>query len=340
MAETRVLAPALRMVEEAGGKAVLIGDPAQLPAVGAGGLFAALCARLGTTHLVENRRQRDLAERRALEDLRAGEGESYLAHAAASGRLRLADDAHEAKGRLLEDWWRAVADDLEGSVMLAHRREDVRDLNAAARALLGDAGRLGGEPLVAGERDFRSGDRVVCRRNERLLGVRNGTRGTIAAVDLGKGLLTLRTDAGEACRLSAGYARDHLDHGYALTGHAAQGATVNRAFVLLRGEGALAEWTYVACSRAREETLLYGAAPELDRDGDADMPARRPASHSLAAALRRSAPEPLATERFGHEVHAPAPRVRERTERSVDRIRHAKAIRQAAGAERGQGIEL
>ena len=47
MAETRVLAPVLRMVEEAGGKALLVGDPAQLPAVGAGGLYAALCERLG-----------------------------------------------------------------------------------------------------------------------------------------------------------------------------------------------------------------------------------------------------------------------------------------------------
>ena len=47
MAETRVLAPVLRLVEHAGGKAVLVGDPAQLPAVGAGGLYAALCERLG-----------------------------------------------------------------------------------------------------------------------------------------------------------------------------------------------------------------------------------------------------------------------------------------------------
>src|SRR6266540_662260 len=38
MAETRVLAPVLKLVEHAQGKAILIGDPQQLPAVGAGGL--------------------------------------------------------------------------------------------------------------------------------------------------------------------------------------------------------------------------------------------------------------------------------------------------------------
>ena len=44
MAETRVLAPILELVEQANGKAILIGDPHQLPAVGAGGLFAGIVA--------------------------------------------------------------------------------------------------------------------------------------------------------------------------------------------------------------------------------------------------------------------------------------------------------
>jgi ATP-dependent exoDNAse (exonuclease V) alpha subunit len=294
MAETRVLGPALRLVEEAGGKALLVGDPAQLPAVGAGGLFPALCERLGATRLLDNRRQRELGERRALEHLRAGEGEPYLARAAGDGRLRLAEDPDEAKVRLLGDWWRAAADDLDASVMLAHRRQDVRDLNAGARALLRGAGRLGEEALLTGGREFRPGDRVVCQRNDDSLGVRNGTRATVTAVDAAGGLLSLQTDAGEARTIPVRYARDHVEHGYALTGHAAQGATVNRAFVLLRGQGALAEWAYVTCSRAREETRLYAAPHELERDGIAGVPAREPAARSLAAALRRSTLEPLA----------------------------------------------
>jgi hypothetical protein len=49
-------------------------------------------------------------------------------------------------------------------------------------------------------------------------------------------------------------------HGYAVTGHAGQGATVARAFVLGRDEGQLQEWGYVALSRARETTRLYVAA--------------------------------------------------------------------------------
>ena len=66
MAETRILAPVLELVEQAGGKAVLIGDPHQLPAVGAGGLFAGIVERHGAVVLTENRRQHDELERDAL----------------------------------------------------------------------------------------------------------------------------------------------------------------------------------------------------------------------------------------------------------------------------------
>ncbi len=355
MAETRVLAPVLRLVEEADGKAILVGDPAQLPAVGAGGLYAALCDRLGAVHLVENRRQRDLDERGALTRLRKGDPEAYLGHAAEHGRLHLAEDARQAKKRLLADWWQAAASDLQGSVMLAYRREDVRDLNDAARALLRDAGRLGEEALVAGGRDFRVGDRVVCRRNDPALGVRNGTRGTVTGVDAHRGLLTLQVDTGPVRALPASYAAEHVDHCFALTGHAAQGATVERAFVLLRGAGALAEWAYVACSRAREETRLYGAAPELELDAHVFAPAQTPASPALMAALSRSSTEPLALAQAipSRENPAPARAAGERLQREIDacegrlagtharleslgfldRVRHGRALREGIATE-------
>ena len=53
-------------VERADGKALLVGDPAQLPAVGPGGLFSAIVERHGAIELHDNRRQRDELERRAL----------------------------------------------------------------------------------------------------------------------------------------------------------------------------------------------------------------------------------------------------------------------------------
>ena len=57
---------------------------------------------------------------------------------AASSR---ASDADEVRRRLVADWW--AARDPDGSVMIAHRRADVADLNGRARALMRASGALG-----------------------------------------------------------------------------------------------------------------------------------------------------------------------------------------------------
>jgi ATP-dependent exoDNAse (exonuclease V) alpha subunit len=268
MADTRTLARALREVERCGGKAILVGDPAQLPAVGPGGLFAAIVERHGAVELSDNHRQRDELERSALAALRGGESLDYLARAAARGRLVVADDRMQAKAQLVADWWRSGSGELGGSVMIAYRRRDVAELNAVARALMASDRRLGRERLaLASGIELAVGDRVVCNRNERRLGVANGTRGTVATVDLAAHAIALDTDDGRRLALPASYLNvGHVEHAYALTGHRTQGLTVERAFVLAGGEGQLREWGYVALSRARGETRLYTSAPDLETE--------------------------------------------------------------------------
>jgi conjugative relaxase-like TrwC/TraI family protein len=331
MAETRVLAPVLELVTQAEGRAILVGDPNQLPPVGAGGLFSALCERLGVIDLADNRRQRDLSERQALARLREGDPEPYLAHAARRGRLHLEQDPTEAKQRLLEDWWQVAQHDLEGSVMLAYHRSDVRELNEAARTVLERAGRLGPDALEAGGREFRTGDRVLCRRNDLSLGVRNGTRGTI--VDAEPSTLTLRTDRGALRPLPLPYAEADLDHAYALTGHAAQGATVERAFVLLPDQGALREWGYVVCSRASAETHVYLADRDtIERETPLRDPNRTAPPERAARALERSSSEPLALDQ-SEEREDTAMRIIAQQHERLDQLRERTAER-LAGAER------
>ena len=347
MAETRVLAPVLDLIEQAEGRAILVGDPHQLPPVGAGGLFPALCERLGTIDLSDNRRQHDLTERRTLALLRQGEPATYLAHAARGGRLHLEDDPTTAKQRLLADWWQTAHDDLTGTVMLAYRRSDVRELNEAARMLLTRAGHLGPDALDAGEREFRVGDRVLCRRNDSALGVRNGTRGTVVHLD--PSALTLQTDAGPLRSLPLHYAEADLDHAYALTGHAAQGATVERAFVLLPDQGALREWGYVACSRARAETYLYLAERDpLERETPLREPNPATPAERAARALARSSAEPLALDHDGERRDPPMRLLAQERERIRPTPRtHGRATRTAQGElqrlhwwNRGRRIEL
>jgi hypothetical protein len=108
--------------------------------------------------------------------------------------------------------------------------------------------------------------------------------------------LTVRADAGLTRPLPLAYAVEHLDHAYALTGHAAQGATVERAFVLVHGEGALQEWGCVACSRARAETRLYLAGRAIEREAHGRERDPRSSPERAARALGSSASEPLALE--------------------------------------------
>jgi len=297
MAETRILAPLLALVEEAEGKAILVGDPRQLPAVGASGLFAAIVESHGAVQLRENRRQRDELERRALAALRGGVGREYLAFAEKRERLVVSDGPLETRARLLADWWQAAKDDLEGSLMIALRRTDVVALNGAARALMDAEGRLGRERLELAGREFAVGDRIVCRRNADALGVRNGTRGRVADIDRKERTLAVASDRSEEVDLPRRYLEaGHVEHAYALTGHAGQGLTVERAFVLGSDRGRLQEWGYVALSRARAATRLYVSADIVEPESHFHELDERDPVTRLAQALEESGAERLASE--------------------------------------------
>jgi conjugative relaxase-like TrwC/TraI family protein len=309
MAETRVLAPILAAVEQAGGKAVLIGDPQQLPAVGAGGLFVAIVDRQGAIELSGNQRQQDELERRALQAVREGRGRDYLAFADRRGSLTVSNDPLESRARLLGDWWRHARSDPAGNVMLAHRRADVAELNTLARALMQTEGELGDERLLAAGREFRVGDRILCRRNSDTLGVRNGTRGIVSAVDPEQGTLTLQSDRGSRVELSSEYLEaGHVQHAYALTGHAAQGLTVERAFVLGSDRGRLQEWGYVALSRASNMTRLYVTDTQVERNNHFQEVDDRDPLTRVAQALEQSSLDSLAYD--GRRPARPEPKSR------------------------------
>ena len=326
MAETRVLAPLLEQIERAEAKLVLIGDPQQLPAVGAGGLFAGIVERLGAIELSRNWRQPDAEERGALAAIRNGLGRDYLAFAEGAGRLVTCETPEAAKTRLLADWWAAAREDLPDTVMIALRRRDVAELNTLARTLMDTHGRLGPERLAIGSAEYAEGDRVVCLRNSEALGVKNGTRGTVERVDPGTGTLFIASDRGDRVELPATYLRDgNVRHAYAITGHAGQGVTVERAFVLGIGGTRLQEWGYVALSRARHETRLYVTAVPRERESHFHELDDRDSVTLLAQALEESAVERLAVDQRPlpsgprHDTRAEIEKTPVRTTRAVER---------------------
>jgi conjugative relaxase-like TrwC/TraI family protein len=108
------------------------------------------------------------------------------------------------------------------------------------------------------DRGVTAGDRLRWTRNDRDLGRRNGEVAEVISVDAAKGVATARGPRGaERLDLST---KQHWDHAYASTVHAAQGKTADRVLVHLdtKYEKTIgSESFYVAVSRARLEARLY-----------------------------------------------------------------------------------
>jgi conjugative relaxase-like TrwC/TraI family protein len=247
-------------------KVVLVGDDAQLPEIAAGGAFRGIKERLGGVQLSEVRRQPVEWERDALELLRDGRAAEAVDTYTQHGRLFAARSPEKTRERLVADWWASYRQG-GAAVMIAARRSDVAALNEGARELMAAEGRLDGDSIEVAGGSFARGDAVMTTRNHRQLGIVNGTRGTVAAVDPQSGEVTVETDHDRRITLPNEYLEGgHLTHAYAITGHKSQGMTTDKAFVL-GDETLYKEWGYVAMSRGRLENRLYVVAGvDLDRE--------------------------------------------------------------------------
>jgi hypothetical protein len=168
-----------------------------------------------------------------------------------------AETREEARRDLIDRWdqGRQASPD-KSRIILTHTNDEVRALNEAARERMRAAGDLGDEVRLSAERgvrSFASGDRVMFLQNDRGLGVKNGTLGTIEEVDMQS--MTVRTDDGRSVAFDL-KDYDRIDHGYAATIHKAQGMTVDRTLVLAT-PGLDAHASYVALSRHRDGLDLH-----------------------------------------------------------------------------------
>ena len=229
--------------------------------------------------------------------------------------------------------------------MIAHRRSDVSELNAVARTLLDREGRLGRTRLsLDSGLELSRGDRVLCTRNDRGLGVCNGQRGTVVEIDAEHRAIVVQLDDRHRLTLPARYLdAGHVRHAYALTGHKTQGITVERAFVLAEGEGKLKEWGYVALSRARCETRLYAVGRDVEPDASPHRMEPADPVERLADALTRSAAQTLATDAAeGTNPKALTRRARLLTDRQQalekQRTRSAQGLNQAQRRLDGLGL--
>jgi hypothetical protein len=269
MIGSRQMERLLSQARAAGAKVVLVGDPEQLQAIEAGAAFRAIAERVGAVEITEVRRQREAWQQDATRELATGWTGAALARYEAAGMVKGHATLDDAKAAMIAGWDLARQENSEArQIMLAYRRVDVRDLNERARAVRRAAGELGEDYRVQterGGRDFAAGDRVYFLRNERGLGVKNGTLGTVVEIGgpaPGQGeRLTVRLDDGRSVGFDV---KDygHIDHGYAATVHKSQGVTVDRTHVLATSHMDR-HAVYVGLSRHRERVDLHWSADEV-----------------------------------------------------------------------------
>ena len=257
MIGSRQMERVLSQARDAGAKVVMVGDPEQLQAIEAGAAFRSVTERHGAAEITEIRRQREDWQRDATRALATGRtGEAIHAYDG-KGMVHAADTREQARGELVDGWDRArQAEPGKSRIILTHTNAEVQSLNGEARDRLRASGDLGDDVTVKaerGERQFATGDRIMFLRNERGMGVKNGTLATIERVS-SEGM-AVRLDDGRGVAFDT---RDyaHVDHGYAATFHKSQGVTVDRAHVLAT-PGMDRHSAYVGLSRHRDDVQLH-----------------------------------------------------------------------------------
>ena len=332
MIGTRDLAALVEATGAAGAKLVLSGDTRQLVPVPAGAPMRLLVRALGASRMDEIQRQRGRSEaegawmRAASIDFAAGRTASALEAYDRGGAITWGAN-REATIQALVDAYVNSRLDLEGAertrAVLTGWNKDVREFNARIRARLKREGLLPeGEdveivaiPRGGGRAEALAltvGDEVIFGESVKIgdQAIRNADLARVEAIsgDPADPVLTLWL-AKNGARLSAlssaligsrkpGEPRvPRLQHSYAMTTHAAQGVTVDEAYVAdLRGAGA--EATYVAMTRHRRTVRLYVDAArirdqlEAARSGvrpeERGLPGGREAAHPKIASIGQS----------------------------------------------------
>jgi len=299
MVGTRQMERVLSHAADAGAKVVLIGDPQQLQAIEAGAAFRAIYERHGGVEITEVRRQVHDWQQDATRQLATGRtGEAIRAYAD-HGMVHAAETREQARSELVERWdrERITAPD-QTRIILTHTNNEVRELNETARERMRASNELGDDVQVKterGDRAFASGDRIMFLKNERELGVKNGTLGTIERVNAQH--IAVRTDDGRSVAFDTkDYA--HVDHGYAATIHKAQGMTVHRAHVLAT-PGMDRHGAYVGMSRHRDGVQLHYGRDDFKDQSQLVRTLSRERAKDMASDYERRDPAQQFAERRG-----------------------------------------
>jgi conjugative relaxase-like TrwC/TraI family protein len=279
--------PLLSRVRDAGCRLVLVGDRHQQGAVsGPGGLFAHLAdeaAERGELATINtNYRALDASDGQAWDAIREGRSTDFLSRYRAQGRICLELTVEEARAEAVADWLRDTIEGKTSLIVATGSNREIDEINKACQAALVVVGQIAADgpsltityrdPLKGYEREetLREGDRVALthtsyldtagdRQRSTRSRVHNGESLTIAGIEGSR--VTLKRSSGSLVEVADDRVnRLRLD--YACSSLRSQGRTVDRSRVMFHPQTDQ-EAGYVAVTRAREGSWVYGAIREL-----------------------------------------------------------------------------
>jgi ATP-dependent exoDNAse (exonuclease V) alpha subunit len=266
---TPKLADLARLADQRQWRVVLVGDPRQFTAVGRGGMFGHLVDTLGAVELDEVHRFTQEWEKQASLQLRAGDPAALDIYNH-QGRIHSGTPT-EMEAEIIEAWKQA-RDAGQTVALMANSNETVTRLNRECQQSLDD-GHLepAGRSAKTGDHILHEGDEVVTRRNDRTLRtnrglmVKNRDRWTIQEIHA-DGTITVTGPTGQVT-LPVDYVGEYLDLGYAQTGHASQGRTVDTALLLIDSPTDHSG-VYTPLTRGRHSNHAYVATEQTQTGAD------------------------------------------------------------------------
>ena len=307
MVSTQQLAAIVAQAQQAQAKVLLVGDPAQLDSIDAGGVLGWLDRQGKAARLSSIWRFQHAWEGSASVGLRDGDMsvlKEYEHHRRIThgSYLDMMDRAYAA--------WHSDVLSGQASVLIAPDNETVGMLNQRAQAdrvILGVADAEQTLVLRDGLQAGR-GDVVIARRNDRSLVddqgafIRNGTLLEVLGVNVRhRSLHAQRTDTGATVELGASYLELSVELGYATTAHRSQGITVDSAHVVVAPGRLTRELLYVSMTRGRFSNTAYVSENDPDVDEILDPSARSSWRAILGEVLAAEGAERTAHEVRDHE---------------------------------------
>jgi thymidine kinase len=259
----------MTIADEQGAPVALVGDRAQLPAIGRGGVLdMAVAAHPRPLDLSELYRFREEGYGALTLDMRDRKGPKALFKGLQS-RGNIVVHATE------EEAWAAVTADVAvqakagASVAVAvSTNEQAATISALVQQAHADAGRTRKAHVEVAGMDgltLRVGDRIMTRENAKAQGVANRDTWTVKRVDR-DGSVVVRDGRREAT-LPREYVEASTHLAYASTVYGVQGATVDYGHGVVT-EATSAQALYVAATRGRDHNALHVVAGDVDEARD------------------------------------------------------------------------